>query len=283
MAANCRFKKILRTFFAQDDKNRTRSTESALTASFLVAGLVAALAFAARLLSIGGAFAATFVGAAALAAGTPWVVLLLFFFIGSNAMSSWRKSQRERLISSIVEKTARRDAWQVMANGGVFGVAAFLSTVNDPYAWQAIGAGAIAAATADTWSTEIGTVLGGTPHSIFTGREVPPGTSGGITIAGSIAAVAAAVLAAMVAVMLRWSTPAIAIISGGIAGAAVDSVLGATVQERRWCPTCEAPTERHVHSCGTATSHRGGIRRCNNDLVNLFSTVTGAVVTWILS
>ena len=250
---------------------------------FFVAGAVALVAYFSRLVTTGGAVAAAFVGTAALLAGSEWVVLLLFFFITSNALSRWRSREREQLVGSLLEKGGRRDAWQVIANGGVFAVAAILATQADEFTWQAVGIGAIAAATADTWSTEIGTVLGGTPIDIMTGHQVAPGTSGGITIAGSLTAVVAPILAAMVASTVHWSTPGWAIIGGGYFGSLADSVLGSKVQERRWCPVCEAMTERRTHSCGTTTVHRGGIRGCDNDIVNLLSTVAGAVVTWILA
>ena len=248
-----------------------------------VAAAVALIAHRARLLSGSGAIAATFVGAAALVGGVRWVIMLLFFFVTSIALSRWRARERDRLVGSFIEKGGRRDAWQVFANGGVFAKAAVLATIFDPSAWNAIGIGAIAAATADTWSTEVGTVLGGTPIDIRSTRQVPPGTSGGITIAGSATAVVAAILVALVARAIGWSTPAVAIIAGGFVGSLVDSLLGSTVQERRWCPACDAATERHTHSCGTTTVHRGGIRGCDNDIVNLLSTVAGAVVTWTIS
>lgn len=249
----------------------------------IIAGAVAVIAYLARALTVAGALAATLVGAAAMIGGVRWVVMLLFFFASSNALSRWRGRERDRLVGSFIEKGGRRDAWQVMANGGVFAIAAILATIADEFTWQAVGIGAIAAATADTWSTEIGTVLGGTPIDIRSGRQVAPGTSGGITIAGSATAVVAAILAALVARAVDWNTPAFAIVGGGLVGSLTDSLLGSTVQERRWCPTCNIATERRTHLCGTTTVHRGGIRGCDNDIVNLMSTIAGAVVTWTLT
>jgi len=248
-----------------------------------VAGTVALLAYGARLLTASGAIAATAVGASAMIGGVGWVVVLLFFFVSSSAFSHWRSQERELLVGSLIEKGNRRDAVQVLANGVVFTAAAVLSTAGDVSTWQAVGAGAIAAATVDTWSTEVGTVLGGTPRLILSGRQVPPGTSGGVTIAGSLAGIVAAVLAAYVVSRLDWMVPAHAVVTGGIVGSLVDSVIGATVQERRWCATCAMPTERRTHSCGTPTLHRGGIRGWNNDIVNLMSTIAGAAVTWTLT
>src|SRR4030095_11582112 len=137
--------------------------------AFATAGVIAAVADLMRMLTAGGSIAGTFVGGAALLAGKGWVVLLLFFFISSSVVSRWRAPERERLVGPMVEKGSRRDAVQVLANGIVFAVAALFSIVSNPEPWQAAGAGAIAAATADTWSTEIGTVLGGAPRMLLAG------------------------------------------------------------------------------------------------------------------
>lgn len=247
------------------------------------AAMVAAVAYRVRLLSLSGALAATFVGAAAVAAGIEWVVILLFFFATANALSAWRGTDRERITGSLVQKGGRRDAAQVLANGAVFAAAAMLSTADDLRAWAAVGVGALAAAMADTWSTEVGTVLGGPPRLILGGREVPPGTSGGVTIVGTAAGIAGAILAGVAAVVMGWEEPVPAIVAGGIAGLFVDSVVGATIQERRWCDTCSRATEQPVHMCGTTTTHRGGLRGCNNDVVNFISTLAGGAVTWALT
>ena len=88
---------------------------------------------------------------------------------------------------------------------------------------------------------------------------VPAGTSGGVTLQGSLAALAAAVLLALVAWLLRWPASAVAAaIIGGAAGCLLDSWLGATVQSRRHCDTCGKATEMRVHFCGNATRFVGG-------------------------
>ena len=248
-----------------------------------VAGLVSFAAYWARLLTATGAVAATLVGAAALAAGKTWVVILLLFFVTSSALSLWRRKERDELTASFLEKGGPRDAAQVLANGGVFAAAAALFALGSDPIWQAVAVGAITTAMADTWSTEIGTIAGGTPRLIISGRLVPPGSSGGITLAGTSAGIVGALLAAVVAVAMDWETPLLVIASAGIVGSLVDSLLGATVQERRWCGACGRLTERRIHTCGTPTTHRNGIRGYNNDLVNFTSTLAGAVVSWALT
>lgn len=227
--------------------------------------------------------AATLVGAAAFLAGWDWVVLLLAFFVTSSALSRWRGKERDRLTASLLEKGGRRDAAQVLANGAVFAVAAVLSSVTGDPLFQAVGGGAIATAMADTWSTEAGTIAGGTPRLILGGRAVPPGTSGGITLAGTAAGIVGALLAAVIALMMDWRPSFTVVVAAGVVGSLVDSLLGATVQERRWCAVCGQSTERRVHNCGTLTTQRGGIRGWNNDVVNLTSTIAGAAVAWALT
>jgi uncharacterized protein (TIGR00297 family) len=247
------------------------------------AGVVSLVAYYARLLTLTGAVAATVVGATTFAAGTKWVVLLLLFFTTSSALSLWRRRERDELTASLIEKGGRRDGTQVLANGAVFAAAAAVSTMSDHPAWHALGIGALATAMADTWSTEVGTIIGGTPRLILGGGRVPPGTSGGITLAGTSAGIIGALLAAVGAATMNWETSLPVIVAAGFVGSLVDSLLGATVQERRWCDVCGRVTERRIHNCGTPTTHRGGIRGWNNDLVNFTSTLAGAAVSWVLT
>lgn len=244
---------------------------------------LAAIAWRLRLLTASGGIAAALVGAASIAGGTGWVALLLAFFLSSSILSHWRRAERERLTASVVAKGDRRDAMQVLANGGAFAIAAVASALGSSGSWHAFGAGALAAATADTWSTEVGTVAGGEPRSIVSGRPLEQGMSGGITLVGTAAGAAGAVGVAAIACLLRWPTPVGAVITGGLAGGVLDSVLGATLQERRWCTHCDRATERRVHHCGNPTERRGGLPYFDNDLVNLTSVLAGGVVTWVLS
>jgi uncharacterized protein (TIGR00297 family) len=160
-----------------------------------------------------------------------------------------------------------------------------MSVVHPSRLWWAAGAGAIGTAIADTWATEIGTLSDQTPISITSGKSVPAGTSGGITTAGMLGGIAGALGMALLAILLGWNTRiASAAIVGGIAGLLIDSILGATLQERRWCEQCHRGTERAIHGCGTVTVHSGGIHWLSNDVVNLASSIGGALMGafWLL-
>ena len=60
-------------------------------------------------------------------------------------------------------------------------------------------------------------------------------------------------------------------------------LLGASVQERRWCDACARATERRRHDCGTATRQVGGLAALDNDAVNLLATLAGAASATLLA
>jgi uncharacterized protein (TIGR00297 family) len=251
---------------------------------FLLAAVIALLARRARSLSSGGAVAATAIGTLAVSAGWSWGALLIAYFVASSLISHLGRAVKEQRTASVVAKSGERDAVQVMANGAVFAAAAVVMVIHPGARWAALGAGALAASAADTWATEIGTLYGGEPRALLGWRRVPRGTSGGVSWIGTVAAVAGAVFIAAAAIVLGWPrSSAAAIIAGGVAGAFVDSLLGATIQCRRWCDRCERETERDVHDCGVQTRPLRGVPWVNNDVVNLASGAAGALLAALLS
>jgi uncharacterized protein (TIGR00297 family) len=257
-----------------------------LTAGLLVAAAIALAARRAGSLSGSGAVAATAVGVACVAAGWGWAALLIVYFLVAVLVSRAGAAEKTRRTGSIVAKGGRRDAAQVLSNGGLFALLALGATAADPprsIALAAAALGALAASAADTFATEIGTLLGGTPRSLRTWRAVPPGTSGGVSAAGTLAMIAGAALVAVAARGLSLGGGLAAVTIGGIAGALADSLVGATQQERRWCPRCNRATERRQHDCGAATELVGGLRWLDNDAVNLVATVVGAAVAAALA
>jgi len=170
---------------------------------------------------------------------------------------------------------------QVLANGGVAAVAALLGS------WTAT-AGALAAATADTWATEIGSFSPAPPRLITTGARVTRGTSGGITALGTAGGVAGAAVIGALAVWLQPGGGGAAAgathppeflaltAAAGLVGMLVDSLLGATLQGRYECPGCGAELERGDTVCHEPVRLIRGWRWLDNDAVNLAATLAGA-------
>jgi uncharacterized protein (TIGR00297 family) len=252
----------------------------------VAAAVVAILAHRLRSLSASGAVAAVVVGAAAVAVGWAWGALLVLYFVTSVVLSRLGRDTKACRTAPVVAKGGARDATQVLANGGLFALLALLSTVLTPAHASTVALaslGALAAAAADTWATEVGTLLGGTPRSLRTLGPVPPGTSGGMSVPGTLAMLAGASFVAVAAQRLSIRNAVLAITVGGVAGALADTVLGELVQERRWCAHCERETERRVHDCGHTTTRRRGLSWLDNDAVNFAATVAGALVAAALA
>ena len=241
-----------------------------------LAAAVATLAYRAGALTRSGAAAAWGVGAAVFGGGGwLWAAALLTFFGTSTMLSRWRKSRKDALG---YEKGGRRDAGQVLANGGVAAGCALLSIfapslTSHAYLWFLA---ALAAANADTWATEIGSALGGRPWDLRTGRRALPGTSGAISLGGSLAALAGSALIGLLFApgWTEWGIVAAA----GWGGAWTDSLLGAWVQAQWRDPK---GAEQWSEKPQPKPPDRG-LRVVNNDLVNLLATLAAVCLVNLL-
>jgi uncharacterized protein (TIGR00297 family) len=262
-----------------------------LLIGFLLGLSIGWLAWRARALTANGAAAAALVGGLIFGlGGLTWAVLLLTFFISSSALSR-AFGLRKMAVHEKFAKGARRDWGQVMANGGLGALLVLLDTtvVGPGQIWPYLAfAGAMAAVNADTWATELGVLSPTPPRLITNGKVVEPGSSGGVTWWGSLSALGGAALIGLAGGLAAGPVSLLTLLLitsiAGLAGALLDSLLGATVQGIYFCPTCDKLTERHpMHHCNTLTSHARGWQWLNNDLVNLAASVTGAVTAVVLS
>jgi len=196
-------------------------------------------------------------------------------------VSSSLVSRLEHHTPSLLDpKGTRRDAWQVLANGGGAAAGAVLGArVGGSGAALWIATAALAAAAADTWATSLGSRSSRPPRHILTGRPVPPGTGGGVTLPGNAGAAAGALVTTGAAAVVSHDPallPAGIII--GVVGMLADSALGGAVQARFRCPACDRASEWPRHRCGAATILEGGVRWVTNDLVNALATTLAAAL-----
>jgi uncharacterized protein (TIGR00297 family) len=260
-----------------------------LLLGFLLAILIAYLAFRAHSLNKSGAIAAAFTGTIIFGiGGWQWAILLLTFFITSSALSRAFKKRKQGLDEKY-SKGHERDAGQVFGNGGIATVFAALHFFFPNELWPWLGfAAALAAVNADTWGTELG-VLNPNPPRMITNlsKVAEKGTSGGISLIGTIAALAGSALIGILAATLHPITDPVSIFIiitlAGLVGALFDSFLGATVQAMYYCPTDKKETEKHpVHTCGTPTIHIRGWKWLNNDWVNFSCSACGVITSLLI-
>lgn len=235
-----------------------------------------------------------------------WFGSLIAFFISSSLLSKL-KHKRKSEAEQHYEKSGRRDAGQVAANGAVPLAAAVGFALLPHPAWWYAYLGALAAVTADTWATELGSLSRGRPRSILTGKAVDRGASGGVTLAGLLASLLGGCFIGLTAGMLSgisgltvsenllsdnlltdetsisWAAMRSWIIIGGAAGlggSLLDSLLGAGLQAVYHCKRCGLITERADH-CGMPSEHVRGWRWLRNDQVNAITSLGGAVVAML--
>ncbi len=200
-------------------------------------------------------------------AGPAGVGLLLFFFVTSSAFTRLRRWRARSAYVGVPDPArhaahhrASRNGWQVLANGAAASAAALAAGA---FGWTAaVGGvvGAVAAATADTWASELGRTAAGRTWLITTGERVSPGHSGGLSVAGTLCGLCGALV-----VGLLWGAfggppagrAALASLVAGTTGMTVDSLAGATLEHR--------------------------VSWVDNDVVNLAGTCAGAIVGWILA
>jgi uncharacterized protein (TIGR00297 family) len=264
-----------------------------LLLGFFLAIFIAFLAYRVHSLNKSGAIAATFTGTIIFGiGGWEWAILLLTFFITSSVLSRSFKKRKQGLDEKF-SKGHERDTGQVFGNGSIAAAFATLHFFFPHETWPWLGfAASLAAVNADTWATELG-ILNPHPPRLITDlkKVVEKGTSGGISLIGTLAALAGSGLIALLAILLlpadNWSLNTryfLLITLAGLAGALFDSFLGATVQAMYYCPTDKKETEKHpLHTCGTPTVHIRGWKWLNNDWVNFLCGAFGVITALIFS
>jgi uncharacterized protein (TIGR00297 family) len=186
----------------------------------------------------------------------PLLALLVLTF-GATRFGRHRKEAM-----GIAEPRRGRTASQVAANLGVAALAGIPLSAAHVFTSIAFGGraamiamlAAMAEATADTVSSELGQILGGPPRMITNLRSVPAGTDGAISLAGTLCgSVAAAIVIAVAVIALPMfpRTDALLALVAGIAGTLIDSLLGAIPERKGWL---------------------------NNDAVNTISTLAAALI-----
>jgi uncharacterized protein (TIGR00297 family) len=223
---------------------------------FLLLG--ATLSYTTKKLTLLGAITGAIVGLLIYkGAGYTGLIMLALFFVAGSWATGWQTNKKQTM-GTAQERKGRRTAGQVLANGGT---AALLGAL----AWywpncapivQIMIAGSFAAATADTLSSELGTVYGSRFFNILTFKKDMRGLDGVVSLEGTLIGLAGAFLIAVVyALSFSWGVAVYWIVLAGFTGNLVDSVLGALLE-------------------------RKGLM--GNNVVNFLNTAAGAGVCWVL-
>jgi uncharacterized protein (TIGR00297 family) len=185
------------------------------------------------------------------------ISMLATFFVLSVLATSHKKAEK-RKITADMHHPEKRNAGQVLANGGVAAIFGLLACVIPSQAdlFIVLMAAALASATADTLSSELGTVYGRRFYNIINLKPDEKGRNGVISLEGTLIGIAGSTIIAIVyAIGFGWSNAFFYIIIAGTMGNIADSLLGATLERKAYL---------------------------NNDAVNFLNTALASLTCWFI-
>jgi uncharacterized protein (TIGR00297 family) len=210
----------------------TGTVQDYLLLSFIV--IAAIISVIAKKLTIAGGLAGIIV-----AIGIYWgsgirgIAALATFFILGTLATSWGKRAKKK-IGLDDNHGGRRTAGQVLANGGVAALAGYLAykDIGLDNALIIMMYGSLSSATADTLSSELGTLYGKRFYNILTFRKDIRGENGVVSLEGTLIGIIGSCIIATIAVIGIGFGGFWKIVVAGTVGNIVDSILGATLERK---------------------------------------------------
>lgn len=233
-------------------------------------------------LSKSGTLAAIFVGLAVYTGfGIMGLILLGTFFVSSSYWSKYKSSFKIKMEEKLA-KGSRRDWRQVMANGGAAGLFSIVHYFQPSTSWLLGFMVCLASANSDTWASEIGSLSKKNPIYIRTFKRIEKGTSGAISLFGTVAAISGTLLIAIISFWLFHLDFFLTflVLLFGFVGNMIDTIIGAFYQQVYVCRQCGITTEKKNH-CQLSTTRIKGITFVDNDMVNFLSGSIAAVLAII--
>ena len=208
------------------------------------------------------------------------LVLLMSFLFGSVLIDKLKaKGKRE----DIAKKGHCRDHIQVIANGLIPMFSALVYSITENRAYLVAFVAVLAEAFADTAASGVG-VFSKTTFDPFRMKKCECGISGGVSFLGTFAALLGSFLFPVIAVLFGAIDLKMYLIAALVAflGVIFDSMLGSLVQVKFCCAVCGKITEKEVH-CATRAEKHSGYAFFDNDVVNLASGLTSAILAVVFT
>ena len=252
--------------------NYTHGTLDQLIVWLILSVLIFSTAYRFKSLNFSGALGGFLIGILIFGSGG-WLLIapLVFFFVSSSLLSTMKN-----------KPPSQRDILQILANGGLpafFALSYFF--FKEPV--FLIGfLGSLSASTADTWATEIGFLSKKRPYLIFTSSQVDKGTSGSISLLGTLSSVVGAFFIGLISYFILEIEHTIELITfAGCIGSFIDTILGRYIQGKFYCVNSNVTVE-HRYQNGSENALISGFKWIDNNLVNFTANLSGAVVSIVI-
>lgn len=199
-------------------------------------GVTVIFAIVARIVrgvSLSGAIAGAVVSFVLYACAGPGAFLaLVSVFVLTWIATRFGYSKKQKLGSA--ESREGRNARQVLANLSIAAICAALYFDLRNAVFLVAMSAALAEAAADTASSELGQAWSQNARLITSWKEVPAGTNGGVSVAGTLAGIVAAVAIAVVCLLAGIVSDRSfgIVVAAAFMGFIVDSFLGALLESR---------------------------------------------------
>ena len=213
--------------------------------------------------------------------GYPLALLALTLFIVAAIVGKITNKRFEKR-TGVPHKSARRVV-QILANGALTVVLAALWFFLKAKWLLLLAFVVLIEEFADSMSSDVGRLAENPPVDILRFKRVSPGTSGGVSLLGTMSSLISTFLAGLF-VLLFFKDPILYVTASGVAflGTLIDSVLGSSLQGLFHCPVCGEITEKKVH-CDTPATCIKGFAAVDNSLVNFLSgLLTAGIVAAIV-
>ncbi len=182
---------------------------------------------------------------------------LFSFFIFGTLASSWKKEKKvqQKLYQ---ENEGKRSIRNVLNNGGVAGFISFVAFLLPEHhtLFMTMVLSCFATACSDTLSSELGNIYGTKYYNITNWKKATRGIDGAVSLEGFGFGIIGSVLIAMIPIFFQPDITMFVIIAlSGFLGNIIDSVLGATLQQKNVL---------------------------NNHSVNFFATLSSACISFFM-
>ena len=252
----------------------------AISSSVILAAAVAFITIKKKAFTVPAALSAcAMLIIAAVCSGWSGVVIVLAAYFTIFAVDMIIGDRSEKVTKAINQRSGARGIVQVIATALAATVAAVFSFILKKPELMIVYAAALTECLADSLASDVGVLSKKDPVDICRMKRIKRGMSGGVSLLGTLSALAGCVLMLLISwIFFGMSVKlVIAIVVIPMVGIAVDSILGSLVQAKYKCSVCGKITEKTRH-CGEKTLHVGGIKLINNDAVNIISNFATAIL-----